>query len=130
MNRRRRRSAGAGKVDEFALFRGKLHSPCVSPLAARLPCAFEVLASRLCILAERKEVEVICKSNGNKASVVPKLGIETSSVEEEKDRGERRSLRHACFNTVRRRRLAVEVQASCTVLEEATAGTELYYKTN
>jgi hypothetical protein len=52
VNRRRRRGAGAGEVNEFALFRGKLHSPRASPLAARLPGAFEVAASRLRVFAE------------------------------------------------------------------------------
>jgi hypothetical protein len=88
VNRRRRCGAGAGEVNEFALFWGKLHSPCASPLAARLPGAFEVLASSLCIFAKCKEVEVVSKSNCNEASVVLELGIEAGSIKEEEDRGE------------------------------------------
>jgi hypothetical protein len=48
-----------------------------------------VLASRLRVFAECKEVEVVSKSNCNEASVVLELGIETGGVKEEEDRGER-----------------------------------------
>jgi hypothetical protein len=50
-------------VDEFS-FRGKLHPSCLRPLAARLPCTFEVAASLLSILAKSKEVEVVGKTYG------------------------------------------------------------------
>jgi hypothetical protein len=75
VNRRRRRCTGAGKVEEFALFRGKLHSPGPGPLATRLPRAFEVAAGLLGVFTEGKEVEVICKSHGYKPRVFPELCI-------------------------------------------------------
>jgi len=84
--------AGPGKVDEFALFRGELHPPRTSPLAARLPGGFEVAASRLRVLAKRKEVEVVGKAYCNRASVVPELGVEAGGIEEEENRGERVTL--------------------------------------
>jgi hypothetical protein len=62
-------------VDEFALFRGELYPPRTSPLAARLPSSFEVAASRLRVLAERKEVQVVGKADCNMARVVLELGI-------------------------------------------------------
>jgi hypothetical protein len=83
---------GTGKVDQFALFRGKLYSLCSSPLAVNLPGAFEVLASLLYVLTKGKEVQVICEADCNKASLVIELSVETSGIEEEKDRGEQGSL--------------------------------------
>jgi hypothetical protein len=79
-------------VDQFTLFRGKLYSSCLSLLAANLPGAFKVLASLLCILTKGEEVQVIYEADCNKAGLVTELSIETSGIEEEKDRGERGSL--------------------------------------
>jgi hypothetical protein len=89
---RYRSYTGTGKVDQFALFRGKLHSLYSSPLAANLPGAFKVPASLLCVLTKGKEVQVICEADCNKAGLVAELSIETSGIEEEKDRGEQGSL--------------------------------------
>ena len=89
VNWRRRGGAGAGKVDEFALFRGELHPPRAGPLATRLPGGFEVAASHLRVLAERKEVKVVGKAHCNRASVFLELGVEAGGIEEEEDRGER-----------------------------------------
>jgi hypothetical protein len=79
---------GIGKVDKFTLFRGKLHSLYIGPLATRLPSGFKVLAGRLYILTKCQEVKVVGKANCNKASVVLELGIEACSIEEEENRGE------------------------------------------
>jgi hypothetical protein len=79
-------------VDQFTLFRGKLYSLCSSLLAVNLPGAFEVPASLLHVLTKGKEVQVICEADCNKASLVIELSVETSGIEEEKDRGERGSL--------------------------------------
>jgi hypothetical protein len=79
-------------VDQFALFRGKLYSSCSSLLAANLLGAFEVPASLLCVLTKGEEVQVICEADCNKAGLVVELSVETSSIEEEKDRGEQGSL--------------------------------------
>jgi hypothetical protein len=119
VNWRRRSGAGASKVDEFTLFGSKLHSPRMGPLAARLPSGFEVSAGRLCILTERKEVKVVGKADCNKAGVVLELGIEACSIEEEENGRERRPLRYSGGNTVRKRRLAVKVETSRAVVEEA-----------
>jgi hypothetical protein len=71
----RRSGAGTGKVDELALFRGEFHPPRTSPLAASLPGGFEVAASRLRVLTERKEVEVIGEADCNMACVVLELSV-------------------------------------------------------
>jgi hypothetical protein len=60
----------------------------LSLLATGLLGALEVPVSRLCIPAKGKEVQVIGKADCNKASVVPELGIETGSIEEEENRRE------------------------------------------
>jgi hypothetical protein len=65
----------AGEVEEFALFRGKLHTSGLGPLAARLPRTFEVAASLLCVLAKSKEIKVVGKTNGYKSAKVLELGI-------------------------------------------------------
>ena len=83
---------GTGKVDQFALFRGKLYSSCSSLLATNLLGAFKVPACLLCVLAKGKEVQVICEADYNKASLVTELSVKTSSIEEEKDKGEQGSL--------------------------------------
>jgi hypothetical protein len=44
---------GTSKVDEFTLFGGKLYSPHIGLLAARLPSGFEVSVGRLYILTKR-----------------------------------------------------------------------------
>ena len=119
MYRRRGSCAGTGKVYQFALFWGKLYSPCLGPLVTGLPGAFEVPASLLCVLAEGKEVQVISKADCNEACLVTELGVETSSVKEEEDRGERRTLGDPSSDVVRRCRLAVEVEAGCAAVEEA-----------
>ena len=75
MNWRCRRGTGAGKVDEFTLFGGELYTPCISPLAARLPGGFKVAVGRLYVLTKRKEVKVVSKADCNKACVVLELGI-------------------------------------------------------
>jgi hypothetical protein len=75
VNRRRRRCIGAGEVEEFALFRGKLYSPGPGLLATRLPRAFEVAAGLLGVFTEGEEVEVICKSHSYEPSVFPELCI-------------------------------------------------------
>ena len=75
MNWRRKSGVGLGKVDKFALFRGELHPLRTSPLAARLLGGFEVAASRLRVLTECKEVEVVGKADCNMACVVLELGI-------------------------------------------------------
>jgi hypothetical protein len=77
---------GIGKVDKFTLFWSKLYSLCLSLLAIDLPGTLKVLASRLYIPAEYKEVQVISKANYNKAYMITELGIETSSIEEEENR--------------------------------------------
>jgi hypothetical protein len=120
VDRRRRSRVGAGEVDKFTLFWSKLHSSCSSPLATDLPGALEVPASRLRILAEREEVQVVGEADCNKARMITELGIETGGVEEEEDRRERWSLWHTSSNPVRRCRLSVEVEAGCTAIEEAT----------
>jgi hypothetical protein len=106
-------------VDQFALFRGKLYSLCSSPLAVNLPGAFEVPASLLYVLAEGEEVQVIYKADCNKAGLVVELSVETSGIEEEKDRGERGSLWHPSCDIVRRCRLSVKVEAGCMAVKEA-----------
>ena len=88
VNQYRGSRVGTGEVDKFTLFWSKLYSLCSSPLATDLPGALEVPASRLCIPAKGKEVQVIGKADCNKASIVPELGIETSSIEEEENRRE------------------------------------------
>jgi hypothetical protein len=106
-------------VDQFALFRGKLYSSCSSPLAANLLGAFEVPASLLCVLTKGEEVQVIYKADCNKAGLVVELSVETSSIEEEKDRGEQGSLQYPSCNIVRRCCLSVEVEAGCMAVKEA-----------
>jgi hypothetical protein len=110
---------GTGKVDQFALFRGKLHSSCSSPLVVNLPGAFKVPASLLCVLTKGEEVQVICKADYNKASLVTELSVETSGIEEEKDRGEQGSLWHPSCDIVRRCHLSVKVEAGYTAVKEA-----------
>jgi hypothetical protein len=75
-------------VDEFTLFRGKLYSLYIGPLAVYLPSGFEVSAGRLYILTKRQEVKVVGKADCNKAGVVLELGIKACSIEEEENRGE------------------------------------------
>ena len=87
-NRCRRRSACAGKVDEFALFWGKLHASCSSPLTTDLPGTFEVPASRLYILAKGQEVQVVSKAYCYETGLVTELSVETRGVEEKEDQGE------------------------------------------
>jgi hypothetical protein len=89
VNRYRGSRVGTGKVDKFALFRSELHSPCSSPLATDLPGALEVPASRLCIPTECEKVQVISEADRYEARVIAELGIETGSVKEEENRGER-----------------------------------------
>jgi hypothetical protein len=112
-------SAGAGKVEELALFRGKLHSPCPGPPVTRLPRAFEVAAGLLGIFTKGKEVKVVRKSHGYKAGVFLELCIQASGIEEEEYRGEGRALRHPRGDAVRRCRFPVKGEASCAVSEEA-----------
>ena len=76
-------------------------------------------ASLLRVLAEGEEVQVICEADCNKAGLVAELSVETSGIEEEKDRGERGSLRHPSCDVVRRCRLSVEVEAGCAAVKEA-----------
>jgi hypothetical protein len=56
VNRHYRSYIGIGKVDKFTLFWSKLYSLYLSLLAIDLPGALKVLASRLYIPAEYKEV--------------------------------------------------------------------------
>jgi hypothetical protein len=51
--------------------------------------------------------------------VVLELGIEACSIEEEENRGERRPLQYSGGNIVRKCRLAVKVETSRVVVEEA-----------
>jgi hypothetical protein len=88
VNWRYRGYIGTGKIDKFTLFWSKLYPLCSSLLAIDLPGALKVLASRLYIPAEYKEVQVISKADYNKASIVTELGIEISSIKEEENRRE------------------------------------------
>ena len=60
-----------------------------SLLAIDLLGALEVPASLLYIPSKGEKVQVICTSDCNKADIVPKLDIETGSIEEEENRSER-----------------------------------------
>jgi hypothetical protein len=119
-NWRRGRCVYTGKVDKFTLLWGKLHPSCSSPLATDLPGAFEVSASRLCILTEGQEVQVVGEADCYETSLVVELSVETRGVEEEEDRREWWSLWYSSSDVVWERRLSVEEQASCTAVEEAT----------
>jgi hypothetical protein len=92
---------------------------CSSLLAVNLPGAFKVPASLLCVLTKGKEVQVICEANYNKAGLVIELSIETSSIEEEKDRGEQGSLQHPSCDVVGRCHLSVKVEAGYMAVKEA-----------
>ena len=75
-------------MDEFTLFRGKLHAPRSSPLTTDLPGTLKVPASRQRIFTEGQEVQVVGKADCYKTSLVPELGVETRGVEEKEDRRE------------------------------------------
>jgi hypothetical protein len=74
-----------GKVDKFTLLWGKLYPSCSSLLAIDLLGAFEVSASRLYILTEGQEVQVVSKADCYKTSLVLELGVETRGIEEKED---------------------------------------------
>jgi hypothetical protein len=87
-NWRRGHCVYTGKVDKFTLLWGKLHPSCSSLLATDLPGAFEVSASRLYILTEGQEVQVIGEADCYETSLVVELSVETRGIEEEEDQRE------------------------------------------
>jgi len=84
----RGRCVYTGKVDKFTLLWGKLHPSCSSLLATDLPGVFKVSASRLYILTEGQEVQVVGEADCYETSLVTELSVETRGIEEEEDQRE------------------------------------------